>query len=169
MKVDELMTAEPVTCDPRESLNQAAQRMWEHDLGCLPVVDDGGKPVGMLTDRDICMASYTRGEHLHGLRVAEAMSGQVVTCGPTDGADMAARRMATAQVRRIPVVGDDGVLRGVLALSDLVHASQHSGSPRVRRTLTDQVVSAMATVCLQRGEPSVRATPPIEEIHASLA
>ena len=60
-RVRDVMTREPRTCRPSDTLNLAAQHMWEGDCGVLPVTDDEGKPIGMLTDRDICMAAYTRG------------------------------------------------------------------------------------------------------------
>ena len=61
MKVGDLMTKDVKACSQHDSLNRAAQLMWENDCGSVPVVDSDSKVVGMLTDRDICMAAYTKG------------------------------------------------------------------------------------------------------------
>jgi CBS domain-containing protein len=63
------MTQNPKTCGPSDTLNRAAQLMWENDCGCLPMADEGGRPIGMITDRDSCMCAYTRGLPLTGLQV----------------------------------------------------------------------------------------------------
>src|SRR5215216_6150031 len=54
-RVREVMSHQPISCLATENLSQAAQRMWDGDLGALPVVDENGRPIGMLTDRDVCM------------------------------------------------------------------------------------------------------------------
>ena len=69
MKVEQIMNREVKTCRPQDSLNRAAQIMWDEPCGAVPVVDDQHRPVGFLTDRDICMAAYTQGKPLEQLRV----------------------------------------------------------------------------------------------------
>ena len=83
MKVSDLMTREVRTCHQHDSLNRAAQLMWENDCGAVPVVDSDLKVIGMLTDRDICMAAYTQGKRLDEIPVVTAMSRQVVRCLPS--------------------------------------------------------------------------------------
>ena len=73
MKVEQLMSRDVKTCQATEMLNRAAQLMWENDCGCVPVVDEDGRAVGMITDRDVCMAAYTQGRLLDALPVASAM------------------------------------------------------------------------------------------------
>ncbi len=73
MKVCDLMTKKPATCSSLDSLVVAAHLMWEHDCGAIVVVE-GEKPVGVITDRDICMAAYTQGLPLHDMKVATAAS-----------------------------------------------------------------------------------------------
>lgn len=123
-RVRDLMKGEPVTCRATEDLNEAAKRMWEGDFGVLPVVDDAGKPIGMLTDRDVCMAAYTRGVPLRELSVEGAMSRSVASCKPTDTLRSLMDAMATHQVRRMPVVGEDGKLVGIVSLADVARLAQ---------------------------------------------
>lgn len=123
-RVRDLMRRSPVSCRPEESLSVAAQRMWEGDFGVLPVVDDANQPIGMLTDRDVCMAAYTRGGSLGELEVETAMSRSVVTCKPADTLRALMDRMATHQLRRLPVVDEEGKLVGIVSLADVARLAQ---------------------------------------------
>jgi CBS domain-containing protein len=120
-RVEQLLTKEVLVCRPADSLNHAAQILWENDIGALPVVADDGsnRLVGMLTDRDICMASYTQGGKLPDLLVGMAMSRDVKACTPITTLEEAANEMAEAQVHRLPVVDGSRQLLGVLSLADL--------------------------------------------------
>jgi hypothetical protein len=82
MKAGELMSQPVHKCSPEDTLEHAARAMWEADVGCLPVVDEEGRPVGVLTDRDVCMAAYTQGVALRDSRVSSAMSHSVISCSP---------------------------------------------------------------------------------------
>ena len=74
MKVEQIMNREVKTCGPHDSLNKAAQIMWDTPCGAVPVVDEQGRPVGFLTDRDVCMAAYTQNKPLTELPVERAMA-----------------------------------------------------------------------------------------------
>ncbi len=122
MKVQQLMTRNVETCRADERLDRAAATMWQRDCGVLPVVAPGngsGRVVGMLTDRDICMAAYTQGRPLHEIQVATAMSQHLCSCRPTDAVGVALRVMETNQVRRLPVLDADDHLIGLLSLADV--------------------------------------------------
>jgi CBS domain-containing protein len=127
-RVRDLMSPSPITCRPADDLRLAAQRMWEGDFGVLPVVDEARKPVGILTDRDICMAAYTRGRALAELSVADAMSRGVRTCKPSHSLRSAMDLMVTHQVRRLPVVSDEGTLVGIVSLADIARFTQAPSS-----------------------------------------
>ena len=121
MRVRDCMTTDLVTCHPEDSDAHAAQLMWERDCGVLPVVDESDRIVGMVTDRDICMGAYTKGETFSTLRVRDAMASEVHHCSPADTLEDALNVMARFQVRRIPVVDDDQLLvvrRALHALDD---------------------------------------------------
>jgi predicted transcriptional regulator len=86
MKVERLMTKDVRSCTPEQSLNDVVYVMWELDCGCVPITsEDGcGRVVGMLTDRDACMAAYFNGTDLKQLRARDAMSPDVHACKPSD-------------------------------------------------------------------------------------
>jgi CBS domain-containing protein len=119
MKVESLMRHDVRTCAPYDTLADAAQLMWEADVGALPVVDPVRGPVAMITDRDICMAAYTTGLPLHLIMVRTAMSRSLVTCKPDASLSEVEQLMQLHQIRRVPVVSGDGALMGIITISDL--------------------------------------------------
>jgi len=119
MKVEQIMNRNVKACRLQDSLNKAAQIMWEEPCGAVPVVDEQSRPVGFLTDRDICMAAYTQGKPLEALRVEMAMSRKVVLCRAEDDLGSAAQLMRQNRTRRLPVINPDGTLVGLLSLDDL--------------------------------------------------
>ena len=90
MFVRQLMTLDVECCTPTDSLDMAAKVLWDHDIGCVPVCDEG-KVVGMVTDRDLCMASYTQGCAMRESMVASCMSSSVMR--PRSTARRSARSM----------------------------------------------------------------------------
>lgn len=119
MKVRDVMTAAVRVCAPEDSLNQAAQAMWDGDLGWLPVVDGDAKVVGVITDRDLAMAAHLRGAPLWALQVADAMATVVFTAKPSDSVRNASKLMSKHQLRRMPIVDGEQRLCGVLTLGAL--------------------------------------------------
>jgi CBS domain-containing protein len=122
MKIIQMMTRDVRTCHPSDTLEQAARLMWEHDIGSVVVIDDAKQVIGVVTDRDACMAAYLRGVPLFALSVAVAMSKHVVTCHAEEPALGVARLMAKHKVHRIPVVDDAQRLVGIVSLNDLAIA-----------------------------------------------
>ncbi len=121
MKVADLMTRDVHTCSIQDSLNGAARIMWDHDCGCTPVVDAHGKVVGIVTDRDVCMAAYTQGVPLEAIPVERVMSKRVISCSRTDDLETAHRLMRTHEIHRVPVVDTRGRPIGILSLSDVIN------------------------------------------------
>lgn len=126
MKVADVMSSPAYPCSPTETLDRAAQVMWDRDTGVVPVVDREGRAIAMITDRDICMAAYTQGRPLNQIRVQQAMSKVVYTCHPEDKLSAAERTLRVHQVRRLPVVDDTGRLLGVLSINDVCRARAES-------------------------------------------
>lgn len=122
MQVHELMSSSPATISPQDSLDRAATLMWNHDCGMLPVVDGNGRVGATITDRDVCMAAWSRGLPLAELRVRDAMSRSIVWSKRDWDVAKAATVMRENRVRRLPVVDDAGKLVGVLSLNDLARA-----------------------------------------------
>lgn len=133
--VADIMSTEVASCHMHETMNRAAQLMWEHDCGCIPIVDDGSRVVGIITDRDICMAAYTQGKALTELPVSLACSRDVQTCRTIDSLANAEELMVNAQVHRLPVVDPTGVLVGMVSMSDLAHHKRSVADRLVQRTL----------------------------------
>src|SRR5580704_12306786 len=119
MNVEKLMSTDVKSCMPDHTLACAARIMWEGDCGCVPVVDTGGRVVGMITDRDICMATYLNSRSPHDLRISDFMSQSVLSCHPHDRVTDATAAMRRAQVRRLPVTDSDGAIVGILSLTDV--------------------------------------------------
>jgi CBS-domain-containing membrane protein len=119
LQVKTVMTDVVRSCAPSDPLSVAAKIMWDHDCGAVPVVQADGRLCGIITDRDLCMASYTQGRPLEALRVVDIMSRPVHTCGPEDTLDRAAAIMAEGQIRRLPVVDGEGRPLGIVSISDI--------------------------------------------------
>ena len=119
MKVREVMVSKVISCNDGASLGEAVQRMWEHDIGFVPVLAGDGKLAGVITDRDACMAAWFQGKPLWDIPVASAMSTRVLTCRADAEVDEAELTMSESQVHRLPVVDGEGKLAGVISLNDL--------------------------------------------------
>lgn len=125
MKVQEIMERDVHTCRPETNLAMAAMQMWDGDFGVLPVVVNGGTVVGMITDRDICMATATKHRDPAAIRVEEAITGQVYGCSPETEIHEALKIMQQRRVRRLPVMNaKDGKLVGILSLNDVALKAQ---------------------------------------------
>jgi CBS domain-containing protein len=147
MRVRDVMTEPAVSCGPADTCETAAGLMWDYDCGMLPVVE-AGRVVGVLTDRDICMAAYTQGRLLADIPVGRAMAAPVVTCRPDDTVKHVEEMLVKHRIHRIPVVDEAGNLVGVLSLDDLARrwASEHQ-----HRALTaGEVVGTMASIAEPR-------------------
>ncbi|MGH7298547.1 MAG: CBS domain-containing protein [Polyangiaceae bacterium] len=143
--VAQVMTREVRTCRPEDSLGHAAQIMWEADCGCVPVVDPEGKPRAMLTDRDVCMAAYTRGVALGQMDVAGAASHRLVTVRESDALATAEQLMREYKIRRLPVVDASGKLAGILSMNDLVRRGYGPGHSHA--VSAEGIVKTLAAVC----------------------
>ena len=119
MKVLEVMTRDPETCRPETDLASCAHRMWDGDFGFLPVVEARGELVGVVTDRDICMALAMQDRRATAIPVREVMTRNVHRCTTEDGIDKVLELMKEHQLRRLPVTDAHGVLEGVVSLNDL--------------------------------------------------
>ncbi|HME11624.1 MAG TPA: CBS domain-containing protein [Candidatus Acidoferrum sp.] len=126
MKVRDIMTQTPVCCGPETNVGAAVEMVWIHNCGMLPVVDGANKLVGIVTDRDLCIAFGTRNRLPGDLTIGEVATTRVFTCQPDEEIHVALGTMADHQVRRLPVVDAQGVPQGILSMDDiLVHADQN--------------------------------------------
>ncbi len=119
MRVKDIMSADPVCCTPSSSLREVAEMMVAYDCGEIPLCDEAGKPLGVVTDRDIVCRLVAKGRDPLESTAEEIMSTPVVTAHPDMTLDDAARLMEQYQVRRLPVVDDGGVICGIVAQADV--------------------------------------------------
>ena len=123
--IRDVMTSDPCSIDADKSVAYAAKMMKDEDVGLAPIVE-GDKLIGMLTDRDIAIRVVAEGRNPDQVTVREVASKQVVTIDPQQDLDEALRIMAKHQVRRLPVVEEDGRLVGVVAQADIAREGDDS-------------------------------------------
>jgi CBS domain-containing protein len=146
MQVQQIMTTNVATARPEMNLAAICQLMWDRDCGFVPVVDASGKVSGVITDRDICIASATRRLLPEQINVARAMRPLPIhTTRPESTLEQALATMKQHQVRRLPVVAADGTLKGILSMNDVVLAFQHKDGPA-----SAEIVSTLAAICAHR-------------------
>lgn len=119
MQVKEIMTSDPACCRSSTSLKEVAQLMVENDCGCVPVVDAAGKPVGTITDRDICCRAVAQGKNPLELTAKDCMSTACVTIPLTATADECCELMEDHQIRRVLVTDEQGRCCGIVAQADI--------------------------------------------------
>ena len=120
-KCGDVMTREPACCEPGDTIVRAAEVMKTEDVGAVPVVDSqaGQMLVGIITDRDIVVKVLAAGRAVDGASVRDAMTQNPVTVREEDDVNRALSAMADRKVRRIPVVDENGNLRGIIAQADI--------------------------------------------------
>lgn len=157
MKVEQLMTKEVAACSLDHMLNEAAQIMWDHDCGFVPITDGttSQRVVGCVTDRDLCMAAYTRGQTLGQIRIGDVMSTEVCTCKPGDEIAVAEATMREKQIHRLPVVDDADHLLGVISLADLAREATRHAKPRSQDLTAGKIGETLGAI----RQPRVSATP----------
>ncbi len=148
MNASELMTAGAATCRLDDWASHAAKLMWESDHGAVVVVDEKGRAVGMVTDRDLCMAAYAERVPLSELRVAAAASHELFAVAESADASEIEAVMRDRKVRRVPVIDRQGFPVGVVSLADLVREA----SQDVHAVGARGILSTLAAI----GEPYER-------------
>lgn len=145
MKVSEAMTRRVRSCRAHDSLDVVMRILWEDDLGALPVVNDEGQPIAVITDRDVAVAAYTQGRPLTQIQVQSAMSQELHTIHVSDKVSNAERSMRMHQVRRLPVVDESTRLVGVIALADIAQLESRGGEQ-----LSTDAGAALASIARPR-------------------
>ena len=142
------MTYDVQSCRPEINLAEAAMQMWRGDFGAMPVVTTAGKVVGMITDRDICMAAATKHRDPANIRVKEVLSGKVYGCSPDTDIDEALKIMQQKQVRRLPIINaEDGRLTGILSMNDV---ALKATMDRKAELSAEDVENTLRAICTHR-------------------
>lgn len=133
MKISDIMNPTVETCRGEDNLAIAAEKMNNLNVGCLPVLNADGRIVGIITDRDICMATCSQRRAPHDIPVSTAMSREVFSCGPNDNIIDAEVTMISLKVHRLPVLDPGGNLIGIVSLNDLARETERqAGRPVIR-------------------------------------
>ncbi len=156
MNISDIMCNEVFTCRADDTLERAAGILWDHDCGSAPVVDGEGCIVGILTDRDICMAAYTQGKRLSDMLVSSAMCSDAHTCASHDAIATAQRIMQQQRVRRVPVIDSERRVVGIVSLNDIACAALESMGLQNPLVTPDEVTLTLGTVCQPRNARSSR-------------
>jgi CBS-domain-containing membrane protein len=117
----------------------------------LPVVDGEDRVVGMITDRDICMAAYTHGQPLWQIPVSNAMAKEVHGVRENALVEVAEGLMRRLRIRRVPVLDGDGRLKGILSMNDLARHAHRSAGHKHDGLSGDRIVQTLAAICEPRG------------------
>jgi CBS domain-containing protein len=120
-KCSDVMTRNPVSARPDDTVASVARLMKENDIGPVPIVDDNSSKrlVGIVTDRDLAIKVVAAGRDPKSTPVKEVMTTNVITCRDDDDIETALDAMSTQQLRRIPVVDDGKKLLGIIAQADI--------------------------------------------------
>ncbi len=149
MNAGEIMTRDVATVTQNETLEQAAQLMWEADCGAIPVVDGGGMVVGIVTDRDVAMATLIQGRLLSEIPVMSIAAPEPCIAREDDPVELVESLMRNHQVRRVPIVDHDQRLVGIVSLNDIARHARHDGTHH--DALSPEVVaSTLAAICTPR-------------------
>ena len=145
MTVQDIMSEPVVTCTPQMTLSAAARLMRDADYGTLPVIDAQGRLIGILTDRDVCLAVAGSARNAAHIAVHEVMTPKLRTVMVTDTIHTALATMKNARVRRLPVLDTFGRLTGLLSIEDVVVRGLEGGGVG-----TDEIVLTLRTMYERR-------------------
>lgn len=157
MKVREVMTPDAKAIWITESLADAAREMWENDCGVLPIIKDGRKVVGMITDRDICMATAIRDRNPSSISVEEVMNKTVYAAEAEEDVEQALQTMREHKIRRLPVLDPEGELQGIVSMNDIVLKAKERNGKKQQIGYAD-VVKTYQSIC-EHPLPMVQAAP----------
>jgi CBS domain-containing protein len=145
MRARDIMSEPAYTCGPNTDLATVAKIMWDHDCGFVPVVDASGTVTGVVTDRDICIATATRRLLPEHISAAQAMTTPIHACLVDDSVSDVLAAMKQCQIRRVPVIDANGRLQGVISLNDIVLAATEKREPQA-----SDIVATLAAICAHR-------------------
>ncbi len=146
MRVGDVMMRTPASCSPKTNLGAAVEILWTRNCGILPVVGAEGRVIGVITDRDICIALATRNQMAGEIDVSQVFSGRLIACRPEDDIRVALAAMGNSKVRRLPVVDVEGKLVGILSMDDVVLHANAGVMGRAPELSHDEVMEALKQV-----------------------
>lgn len=144
MKIEDIMTSNPACCTPDASLVRVAELMIECDCGEIPVLENvsSGKPVGVVTDRDIVCRTLGKGLNPLDMHVGDIMTTPVLTVTSDSSFEDCCNLMEEKQIRRVPVVDSEGSICGIVALADIAKYSSKLNAGEVVQEVSEQTAAA---------------------------
>jgi len=138
MNCNQVMTTNPVFCQPMDSVSHAAHLMRQNDIGALPVVSDwrGKKLVGILTDRDLTIRVVAEALDANATTVAKVMTTIVMACRANDDVSSAIRAMDADELRRMPIIDEEDRLVGIITEADLAAVGEQTNEPNMMREVS---------------------------------
>jgi CBS domain-containing protein len=137
------MVETPASCSVNTNLGAAIEMLWNRNCGFLPVVDEQEKVVGVVTDRDLCIAMGTRNRLPGEMAVGEVIAPKLFYCKPEDDIHAALKIMGNKKVRRLPVVDSDRKLKGILAMDDIVLHAQTAKIGKLAELSADDILGTL--------------------------
>jgi predicted transcriptional regulator len=136
--------------------------MRKSNFGTLPVVDGGGKVIGMITDRDNCLAMSQKNQNPSTAKVSEVISGKVYDCAPRDEVKNALKTMRKRKVKRLPVVNGAGTLKGILSFGDILLHARKATAGKSRKPSYKDLARTLQQIC-GPGTPKQARSEPVTE------
>ena len=146
MRVRDVMKREPNVAFPGQSLQTVGKIMAQVDCGVLPVLGDGDSVIGIVTDRDLCLALALMNQKPSKVRIEDVMTAEVHSCSPDDSIGDALDLMRRHRVRRLPVVDCDGHLKGLLSFDDVVLEARSADSEEFAGPYYDDIARTLKAV-----------------------
>lgn len=144
MQVQDIMISNPACCSPTDPISNVAQLMIDRDCGEIPVCDNAGKPIGVITDRDIACRAVASSKDPDATIAQDIMSNPVFTAKPTDDLDKCCQEMEQHMIRRIPVIDDQGRCCGIVSLSDIAQQADARKAEEVLQQVSQPTDSPRA-------------------------
>ena len=159
MQVKDVMTTSVASVRKNEPLSAAAQLMWDCDCGSVPVKDEGDQVVGMITDRDICIATWSRNAAPSAISISEVMSSDpLYSAGPDDPISSVKDLMRNQQIRRLPVLDHERKLVGIVSLADIAAKAERIGAQSAEEVGTTAVAETLAGISRPRANREASAS-----------
>lgn len=135
--INEFMTHSPACCAANTPLQQVAQMMIDHDCGQIPIVDQAGAPVGVVTDRDIAVRIVACGRDASQCTAQDAMTSPVQCLHDTASLSECLELMERSQIRRVPVIDANGALTGMVAVADIARDGKDRATAEVVKEISE--------------------------------
>jgi CBS domain-containing protein len=144
MKVQDVMTKDVIFCAPQDNLADAADLLIQRDCGVLPIVDAAKKVVGIITDRDICIAAASRNMKPSDIKTADFTGKKVFSCQANEKIEDVLKKMKKYQIKRLPVTSQDDALVGIISIADILSATDE------HKSLRKKVISTLKSISKPR-------------------